>query len=159
MKGSMSNPTMGSGVGFQEDTPPVEEPHVKQWDLAADENLKNELIDEILEILGDDIGTAQSERFRYRLVIDEALSNAVSHGCPKGDELIRVDLYRSTTSFALRVTDQGPGFKKELLVDPTEPANQLREHGRGVFIMERYSRRMVFSGGGRELTIWMDLCS
>ncbi|MGE3164329.1 MAG: ATP-binding protein [Planctomycetota bacterium] len=153
----MSNPTMGSGVVFQDETPEVAEPHVKQWDLPADEHVKNDLIDEILGLLGEGIGTTQSERFRYRLVIDEALTNAVTHGCPKGVETIRVDLFQASTSFALRVKDQGPGFRRELLVDPTAPGNELREHGRGVFIMERYSKRVVFSSGGRELTLWMEL--
>lgn len=153
----MTSPTTGSGIEFLDEPPAIEEPHVRQWEINNDEARKNLVIDEIMEMLGDRVEQHPTQRFRVRLVVDEAVTNAVAHGCPTGDETVRVDFFRAPMTFVVRVNDNGPGFKKEDLADPTEPGNELREHGRGVFIMERYSQRLAFSNGGREVTVWMSL--
>lgn len=154
----MGSPTLGPNIEFLEESPEIDEPLVQNWEMAPNNSAKNQVIDEIIDMLCREADQHPTQRFRYRLVVDEALTNAITHGRPEGtNPPVHVEFYQSESCFVLRVRDQGPGFRKEDLLDPTQPRNQMREHGRGVFIMDRYAARLAFAHGGREVTMWIDL--
>lgn len=153
----MADPTIGSRVEFLEDSPGIEEPLAKHWDLDPESAAKNEVIEEIIEFLGGRERMNPSLHFRYRLVIDEALTNAISHGCPNGTESISVDCHVSPTRCVVRIHDQGPGFSYDTVPDPTAPGNEFREHGRGILIMDRYAQRVVYADQGRQVTLWLSI--
>ena len=153
----MADPTVGSRVEFLDESPEIEEPLAKQWELAPDGGMKNEVIEEIIEFLGGRERMNPSLHFRYRLVIDEALTNALQHGCPDGEGRVEVACHVSPSRCVIRVEDQGPGFTFDTVPDPTAPGNEFREHGRGILIMDRYAQRVAYSEGGRQVTLWLSI--
>ncbi len=150
---------MGSSalrLEYVEMAPKIEEPLAASWAIAPDLCSKNDLIGELLSKLGDTCSMGPSRLFRYRLVVDEALTNSVTHGCPIGSpQTVHVALHLSDDAWVVRIEDAGPGFDPESLPDPTDPDMQFLDHGRGLLILERYARRVVYSDAGRVVTIWM----
>lgn len=141
---------------FVSDTPVIEEEHVERWVIPPVAERKNRVIEEIIGYLSQRQTLSPSMLFRYRLCLDEALTNAITHGCPGGEERpVEVDFYWSTDSWAVRVVDQGPGFRPEDLPDPDAPGAELSEHGRGVLILQRFTESLTYAQGGREVLLRM----
>ena len=142
---------------FRERAPEIEGEHIQNWKLTADPADKNRIIEEILDHLGGRVTLSASTLFRSRLCLDEALTNAITHGSDEDGLPIEVDFYWATHSWAVRVLDQGPGFDPADVQDPDEPGSEFLESGRGILILERYCERVVYSRGGREVTLVMKL--
>ena len=125
---------------FQENAPAITDEHVKHWEIGASTEDKNQVIEKILHYLKErGQCRSPSTMFRYRLCIDEALTNSITHGCAGLESpRISVDLYYSSCSWSLRVSDPGPGFEGEAVPDPSAPGQQFLESGRGLLILERY---------------------
>lgn len=66
----------------------------------------------------------------------EACVNAVKHGNKFAPEkTVSVFLQRTAKDITVRIADQGAGLDLSTLPDPLDPANLLRDSGRGVFLM------------------------
>ena len=144
---------------FQETAPTITDEHVKHWEMSPTTEDKNQVIEETLHYLQEQ-GQCRtpSIMFRYRLCMDEALTNSITHGCQGLENpVISVDLFCSLSSWSLRVSDPGPGFEGATVPDPTAPGQQFLEHGRGLLILERYCSDLVYSQGGREVTLTMEM--
>jgi serine/threonine-protein kinase RsbW len=77
------------------------------------------------------------EDMKLRLVLDEALVNAIKHGNKFSDrKKVRTWLYESDRDWALRIEDEGEGFKPADVPDPDDPESLLLEHGRGIVLMK-----------------------
>ena len=141
---------------FVSDKPVIEEEHVEHWLIAPAPERKNQVIEEIIAYLSQRLALTPSMLFRYRLCLDEALTNAITHGCPGGEQLpVEVDFHWCAESWVLRVVDQGPGFCVEDLPDPDAPGAELSEHGRGVLILQRFTESLTYAQGGREVVLRM----
>ena len=141
---------------FVSDNPVIEEGHVERWVIAPVPERKNRVIEQIIEYLSQNQTMTPSLLFRYRLCLDEALTNAITHGCPDGEQLdVEVDFHWSPESWAVRIVDQGPGFDAEDLPDPDAPGAELSEHGRGVLILQRFTDSLTYAQGGREVVLRM----
>ena len=86
------------------------------------------------------------------LAIRESVANAVKHG-NKLDEAKQVEirLIRNEAGFEMLVRDFGKGFDPEDIPDPTDPANLLKESGRGILFMRAFMDLVEWSspdGGG-----------
>jgi serine/threonine-protein kinase RsbW len=98
----------------------------------------------------------ESKRFEIELSVQEALANAVVHGC-KGDpsKTIRCRLNKDQHEhIVITVTDPGPGFKPETLKDPQQPENLYGDHGRGVYLIRQLMDEVQFDRGGSEIKMW-----
>lgn len=119
------------------------------------------------------------DRARSGLAITEALSNAIIHGNlevpsdlresgsdgyyeaiearrraePFASRIVQIKarLSQSTATFVIR--DQGPGFDRAALPDPTDPANLGRASGRGLLIMQAYTDLLTWNEAGNEVTM------
>ena len=70
------------------------------------------------------------------MVTHEAVINAVKHGNRLApDKTVSVHLSRTARKMVICIADQGEGLDPESLPDPLDPANLLRESGRGIFLM------------------------
>jgi serine/threonine-protein kinase RsbW len=109
-------------------------------------------ISEILERL--DI--PEQKRFEIDLAVQEALANAVVHGCNgdpsktitcklNGDQKGRV---------VISVTDPGPGFRPEVVPDPKRAEGLYGDHGRGVYLIRQLMDEVKFERGGAEIKMW-----
>lgn len=91
-------------------------------------------------------------RFEFGLLCFEGLSNAVRHGCG-GDPAHTVHATLAVTGdrLELTITDDGPGFDWRALGD--RPPDDDSTHGRGLWILNRYSDRVTYNERGNQLTI------
>jgi len=98
----------------------------------------------------------ENKRFEIDLAVQEALANAVVHGC-NGDpsKTIRCRLNKDQQGhIVITVTDPGPGFKPETLADPHQPENLYGDHGRGVYLIRQLMDEVQFDRGGAEIKMW-----
>lgn len=90
------------------------------------------------------------------VALTEALSNAILRGNQEQpDKRVQVRADIDDERLVVEVVDQGDGFDlAECMEDPTEPANLLREDGRGLFLMSRLMDRIErFSGPGNTVRL------
>lgn len=79
----------------------------------------------------------------------EAVNNAIVHG-NKQDEKKEVifSIRCSNKEVHLLIKDQGKGFDYEHVPDPTAPENIENISGRGIFLMQKLSDKLVFEDNG-----------
>jgi anti-sigma regulatory factor (Ser/Thr protein kinase) len=91
--------------------------------------------------------------FEIELALQEALANAVRHGC--GDDATKfvscTVTYREAGDVRIVVRDPGPGFDLRDVPNPLEGTNPLKASGRGIFLMTRLMDEVRFVDGGREV--------
>jgi serine/threonine-protein kinase RsbW len=83
---------------------------------------------------------------RIGLVLQEALVNAIVHGChcePQKTVRVCVAVY-DNRELVIVVKDSGSGFDPNRLPDPTAAENLLAGHGRGVFLMKELMDEVDF---------------
>ncbi len=100
-------------------------------------------------------GWSDEELMPVELALDEALANAIRHGC-KGDPTKQVQCVVSVDAkgeLVIVVRDPGPGFDVAAVPNPLEGQNVLKSSGRGVFLINQLMDRVEFGDGGRE--VWM----
>ena len=100
-------------------------------------------------------GWSDEELMPVELALDEALANAIRHGC-KGDPTKQVQCVVSTDAagdLLIVVRDPGAGFDVSAVPNPLEGENVLKSSGRGVFLINQLMDRVQFADGGRE--VWM----
>ena len=91
---------------------------------------------------------------RIFLGISEAVNNAILHGNqlnPEKNVFIKMQL--SGNKFNIEVEDEGNGFCKDVLSDPTSEENIKSEHGRGIFIIRNLADEITFKEDGRRVLI------
>lgn len=86
------------------------------------------------------------------LAIRESVANAVKHGNKLDDEkFVEIRLIRNQFGFEMIVRDFGSGFDPQAIPDPTDPANLLKDSGRGILFMRAFMDVVEWSspdGGG-----------
>ncbi len=94
------------------------------------------------------------DRFAVKLALQEALTNALTHG-NRGDPTKKVWLrYRVDRNWVqIEVTDEGAGFEPSAVPDPTAPQNQEQTGGRGLYFMRAYMTECHFSKKGNRVTL------
>jgi serine/threonine-protein kinase RsbW len=89
--------------------------------------------------------------------LTEAVNNAIIHG-NKLDEKKYVLLNSICRQHAIcfKISDEGQGFDPDKVPDPTCPENIEKCGGRGVFLMQKLSDKLVYSDNGR--TVEIEFC-
>lgn len=88
--------------------------------------------------------------FEIELPLREALVNAIVHG-NQNDPRKRVYVKCRCTAegeVSITIQDEGCGFDHKAVPDPTSPDNQLRTHGRGIYLMRTLIDEVDFEQGG-----------
>jgi serine/threonine-protein kinase RsbW len=95
-----------------------------------------ELVDITTERIGAEMGFDDGARADLGICVTEAVNNAIAHA-HHYDESLVVEVVFACYPDALKVSirDHGPGFDVDLLPDPTQPENLLKDHGRGVMLI------------------------
>jgi serine/threonine-protein kinase RsbW len=92
--------------------------------------------------------------FNLRTALAEALANAILYGNGEDPEKrvsVRVETGRDLVR--LHVTDEGTGFDRTHLPDPTRPENLEREDGRGLFVMRHLVDQITFNDKGNAVCL------
>ncbi len=119
------------------------------------------------------------DRVRTGVALQEALTNASFHGNLEVSSSLReidhrayYDLARERTvlepysqrrihvsarytldSAEFCIRDEGPGFDRSSLPDPTDPANLERPCGRGLLLMQTFMDEVKYNAAGNEVTM------
>lgn len=94
----------------------------------------------------------EQDTFAIRISLEEALVNAIRHG-NRMDPSKQIHVrYRVTSRQAeFSIEDEGPGFDRHDVPDPTCDENLEKCSGRGILLMEAYMTSVRFDRGGRRL--------
>lgn len=89
-----------------------------------------------------------------RVALGEALANAILYGNREdADKLVRLDAELRAGTAVVTVSDEGPGFDPEAVLDPTRPENRDRSHGRGLFLLRALADEIRYNEAGNAVTL------
>src|SRR5215212_1762016 len=90
--------------------------------------------------------------FAIKLALEEGLINAIKHG-NKLDrrKQVRIQARVTDQEAEIIIEDEGPGFDRTSVPDPTTEENLERLHGRGILLMEAYMHIIEWSNRGRRV--------
>jgi serine/threonine-protein kinase RsbW len=91
------------------------------------------------------------DRFAVRILLREALLNAVTHGsdaCPARE--VRLELARDDDALVLTVVDDGPGFDWR---QHSGEHDTLGDGGRGLALMLLFAAQVTFNERGNAVTL------
>ena len=99
-------------------------------------------------------GFTSDNTFAIRIALEEAMVNAIKHGNGL-DPAKKVHVESRVTPKRIEITieDEGPGFERSSIPDPTDDDNLERPSGRGILLIESYMDDVRWSRGGRRLTM------
>jgi anti-sigma regulatory factor (Ser/Thr protein kinase) len=95
----------------------------------------------------------EAEIAKVELALQEALSNAVRHGC-QGDPSKHIQCvltFNTDQEIVIVVRDPGSGFNPAAVADPLAGDNVFKTSGRGVFLINQLMDEVAFRDGGREV--------
>lgn len=120
--------------------------------IPADPSAMTTVGDGVTELLNNK-GWPEAEVMKVELALQEALANAIRHGC-KNDPTKHVQCsvtFDSAGEVVIVIRDPGPGFKVAEVPNPLEGANLLKPSGRGVFLINELMDTVEFSDEGRRV--------
>lgn len=91
------------------------------------------------------------DRFAVRIILREALLNAVLHGSGEdADKSVELTGHLDDRGMTLTIRDSGPGFAWRKAWGPTEPR---LDGGRGLPLMRAYASEVRFNEMGNQVTL------
>jgi serine/threonine-protein kinase RsbW len=98
----------------------------------------------------------EQKRFEVALAVQEALANAVVHGCGNdASKNVRCRVKSDPDGrILIIVTDPGPGFSPDNVSDPNRHEGLYADHGRGVYLIRQLMDEVRFEHRGNEIRMW-----
>ena len=95
---------------------------------------------------------SQTIRFRLRVVLSEALSNAIIKGnCEDQSKWVDVRAELVPESIRVYVTDEGPGFDPATVPEPIRPEQLDEARGRGLYLIRKLVDAVQFNAQGNSI--------
>ncbi len=91
---------------------------------------------------------------RVWLCVSEAVINSIEHG-NKNNKLkkVTIEVDCSSNRVSIKIKDEGKGFDIEMLEDPTDDSNILKESGRGIHIIRSLSDSLTYNRKGNSVQL------
>jgi serine/threonine-protein kinase RsbW len=123
--------------------------------IPATRAAKAELLEQLLcALVKQGLLPTEDDQLRARLALDEALLNAIIHGCRCDPaRSVRVRAFAGQSRWSVLVEDEGQGFREQDLPDHTRPADRLAEGGRGVALIRGMMDQVSYWRSGSALLI------
>ena len=116
-------------------------------DLSQQREIQKRILDAV-----EDAGFTSDSVFAVKISLEEALINAIKHGNkldPK--KKVRIEASVSPGETEIIIEDQGPGFDRGCVPDPTSIENIEKCSGRGILLIEAYMDEVEWTNRGRRL--------
>jgi serine/threonine-protein kinase RsbW len=108
---------------------------------------------ELLEITAA-AGFKDEAQLELDLALQEALANALIHGCKKDpSKQIRCRVGMEDGAVVITIADPGNGFDPDAVPDPLSEVGQGRFSGRGVHFIRSVMDDVTYARNGSELTM------
>ncbi len=103
-----------------------------------------------------ELNVPEEKRMEIALAVQEALANAVVHGCKNdASKQVRCRLERHRDGrIVIVITDPGSGFRLGDVADPKRPEGLYADHGRGVYLIRQLMDEVHFENGGNQIRMW-----
>ncbi len=109
------------------------------------------LITEMIDQLRDKNWDEQ-DVFSIHLALEEALMNAIKHGNQRDvSKKVEVRGTVSKSQFEITVKDEGKGFVRSEVPNPTDESNLEKTSGRGLMLMEFYMSEVNYNETGNQI--------
>ena len=116
------------------------------------------MIENYLNQVFSDYQISQTHYHNVLIALTEAVNNAIIHGNLKDEnKFVQINSEHKERTILFKISDEGRGFDPDTIPDPTLPENLNRCGGRGVFLMQKLCKKVVFSDNGRTVTIEFDV--
>jgi serine/threonine-protein kinase RsbW len=140
---------MAKPLHIQPGEPPATPPVVFERTWPSRIDLKQEIMDEVVELLIGKGWVVEDDRAWLYLCFDEVVVNAMLHG-NEGDPRLEVTLTvrADDQRWVFTVADQGEGFCEAAIPDQNQPESLMLEHGRGIRIMQEWLDELTYYHGG-----------
>lgn len=98
--------------------------------------------------------SSEAEEFDIFIALQEALANAVLHGCRNDPSqtvhcLIEID----PSALTITIRDPGPGFDPYGAAPSTDAGTNVTSHGRGICLMRSLMDDVTYRQGGTEVQL------
>lgn len=115
-------------------------------------------LDVVLDYLSErmiKMGIVGAEDSEVLIALDEAIVNAIKHG-NKCDPRKAVRIVAELSAWGARFTikDQGPGFARDQVPDPTDPARLLEPSGRGLLLINHIMDEVCYNKCGNQIQMF-----
>lgn len=120
--------------------------------IPADTEVMHKITGGVNELLASK-HWAEKEIAEVDLALQEALANAIRHGCKNdpGKQVQCCVTFDATGELVIVVRDPGTGFDPAAVPDPLEGDNLFRGSGRGVFLINQLMDTAEYAEGGRKV--------
>jgi serine/threonine-protein kinase RsbW len=137
------------------DPPPPLGAKILEMEIPSQLPDKDIVLDALLrELRARSFLRGDDEEMKLRLVLDEALVNAIKHGNKFSlAKKVRGGLYETDAQWSLKIEDEGEGFSPRDVPDPDDPESLLLEHGRGIVLMKSMMDDVRYYRGGSCLVL------
>jgi serine/threonine-protein kinase RsbW len=112
-------------------------------------------LDEVLDYLNRrllELGIVKPGDSDVIVALDEAIVNAIKHGNKNDpDKTVRIVAELSAAGARFTVRDEGPGFSRDGLPDPTDPLRLLVPNGRGLLLISHIMDEVRHNECGNEI--------
>ncbi|MGN6625022.1 MAG: ATP-binding protein [Tepidisphaeraceae bacterium] len=90
--------------------------------------------------------------FAIKLSLEEALVNAIKHGNKlDATKKVYIEALVGPKQTELSIEDEGPGFERQCVPDPTSEENLEKSSGRGILLIEAYMSSVAWTHNGRRM--------
>lgn len=115
-------------------------------------------LDGVLDYLSErmvKMGIVGAEDSEVLIALDEAIVNAIKHG-NKCDPRKAVQIIAELSAWGARFTikDQGPGFARDQVPDPTDPSRLLEPSGRGLLLINHIMDEVCYNKCGNQIQMF-----
>jgi serine/threonine-protein kinase RsbW len=102
----------------------------------------------------DKAGFDHDTQFGIKLALEEAIINAIKHGNKLNKQKqVHVEWRVTPDMVEIIIEDEGPGFDRSSVPDPTHDGNLEKLTGRGILLIESYMSDVQWSKGGRRVRL------
>ena len=115
-------------------------------------------LDGVLDYLSErmvKMGIVGAEDSEVMIALDEAIVNAIKHG-NKCDPRKAVQIVAELSAWGARFTikDQGSGFARDQVPDPTDPSRLLEPSGRGLLLINHIMDEVCYNKCGNQIQMF-----
>ena len=116
-------------------------------DLSAVREVRDLVLKEV-----DHFGFDRQSHFAIQLALEEAIINAIKHGNSHDpNKKVEIEFKINAKQLDVWIEDEGPGFKRDAVPDPTLDENIEKCSGRGILLIEAYMSSVKWTREGRRL--------